>query len=397
MRISSQQLHRQALASILQQQSRLAQTQSQLSSGLKWSRAGDDPGGFAAAQGLDQLVAETGRHESNARNAQHRLALEEDALAEGIAVLQQVRERVVQGNSPALNTQGRAAIATELRSLREQMFAIANRDDGQGRYIFAGSADGLQPFAWTGSNATYAGDEQVRRAQVSGQRSIAEGDSGADVFMRLKTGNGTVAVTADPANSGVAQLSGSQVNDLSQWDGGDYSVVFTAGGYEVRDAGNALVQSGSYTPGAAIEFRGLQLAFKGAPAAGDRFDVSPSQPEDVMALLEKLAATIESPGATAAERAQQQTAIAQGLSQLTLAEDHFSSVRASVGTRLVAVDEAINAIGSQQLHATEALSQLRDLDYAEAASRLQQEYVALQAAQQSYQRVQGLTLFDYLR
>jgi len=397
MRISSSQLHRQSLAAILDQQVRLARTQNQLSSGLQWSRAGEDPAGFAAAQGLDQLVADTARFQANAENARHRLAIEEDALAEGIGVLQQVRERVIQGNSPALNAEGRASVAAELRGLREQMLAIANRDDGQGRYIFAGSADGLQPFSWTGSSASYAGDEQVRRAQISAQRSIPEGDSGVDVFMRLKTGNADFAVTAEAANTGVAQLRGAQLTDASQWDGGSYQVEFGAGTYEVRDAGNAVVQSGTYTAGTAIRVRGMELAFSGAPAAGDRFQITPSAPQDVLALLEKLASAIESPGATPAERAQQQTALQQRLAELSGAENQFSTIRAGVGTRMVAVDDAVSTISAQQLHAQEALSGLRDLDYAEAASRLQQEYVALQAAQQSYQRVQGLSLFDYLR
>jgi flagellar hook-associated protein 3 FlgL len=37
-----------------------------------------------------------------------------------------------------------------------------------------------------------------------------------------------------------------------------------------------------------------------------------------------------------------------------------------------------------------------DLDYAEAASRLNEEMVALQAAQQSFAKIQGLSLFNYI-
>jgi flagellar hook-associated protein 3 FlgL len=41
-------------------------------------------------------------------------------------------------------------------------------------------------------------------------------------------------------------------------------------------------------------------------------------------------------------------------------------------------------------------STIEDLDYAEAASRLSQQSVTLQAAQQAFVRVQGLNLFNYL-
>jgi len=42
------------------------------------------------------------------------------------------------------------------------------------------------------------------------------------------------------------------------------------------------------------------------------------------------------------------------------------------------------------------LSTTQDLDYAEAISRLELEQVGLQAAQQSFTRIQGLSLFNYL-
>jgi len=43
-----------------------------------------------------------------------------------------------------------------------------------------------------------------------------------------------------------------------------------------------------------------------------------------------------------------------------------------------------------------ALSNTEDLDLAEAVSRFEQEMVALQAAQQTFNMVQGLSLFNYL-
>jgi flagellar hook-associated protein 3 FlgL len=48
------------------------------------------------------------------------------------------------------------------------------------------------------------------------------------------------------------------------------------------------------------------------------------------------------------------------------------------------------------LHLETTLSSVRDLDYAEAMSRLSQELFGLDAAQQTYARVQNLSLFRYL-
>jgi flagellar hook-associated protein 3 FlgL len=49
------------------------------------------------------------------------------------------------------------------------------------------------------------------------------------------------------------------------------------------------------------------------------------------------------------------------------------------------------------LDTQKALSEVQDLDYAEAASRLNRELLSLEAAQQTFVRVQGLTLFNFLR
>ena len=75
---------------------------------------------------------------------------------------------------------------------------------------------------------------------------------------------------------------------------------------------------------------------------------------------------------------------------------HVIDARADIGSRLRAPDEAAS-LGedfSVQLSATP--SSIRDLDYAEALSRPSQQMFGLQAAQQSYARIQGLSLFNYL-
>ena len=46
---------------------------------------------------------------------------------------------------------------------------------------------------------------------------------------------------------------------------------------------------------------------------------------------------------------------------------------------------------------TGSLSDLKDVDFAEAISRLNQQMVGLQAAQAAYSRIGQMSLFDYLR
>jgi flagellar hook-associated protein 3 FlgL len=82
--------------------------------------------------------------------------------------------------------------------------------------------------------------------------------------------------------------------------------------------------------------------------------------------------------------------------QIDQALGHLQQVRAGVGVRLGALDDAVATQADLETDLQSLLSSIRDLDYAEAVSRLNQQFVALQAAQQSLARVGQLSLFDYL-
>jgi flagellar hook-associated protein 3 FlgL len=70
--------------------------------------------------------------------------------------------------------------------------------------------------------------------------------------------------------------------------------------------------------------------------------------------------------------------------------------RARVGTRLNGIEQQ-KSINSDIKTSNQALlAEIRDLDYAEAIARLNIQLTGLQAAQQSYVRVQNLSVFNYL-
>lgn len=212
----------------------------------------------------------------------------------------------------------------------------------------------------------------------------------------MRDGNGVFTVVAAATNIGRAALGTTRVTDASAWDGGSYTLGFSGGNYELRDAANAVVAGGSYTSGQTIAFRGIELVFEGTPADGDRFSVAASRQQDVFAQIEALARLAEAPQTSGAQRAQLQTGLHQALDALTHVETHLGIVRGSVGNRLAALDDAESQNAAQREQVQSALSGFRDLDYAEAATRLSRQLTALQAAQETIARVQGLSLFDYL-
>jgi len=88
--------------------------------------------------------------------------------------------------------------------------------------------------------------------------------------------------------------------------------------------------------------------------------------------------------------------IGDALADIDTTMDHVGVAEAKAGARLNALESQENENESYLLAMKTTLSETKDLDYAEAISRFQLENSVLQAAQQSFSKVQGLSLFNYL-
>ncbi|WP_305906590.1 flagellar hook-associated protein FlgL [Methylomarinum sp. Ch1-1] len=84
------------------------------------------------------------------------------------------------------------------------------------------------------------------------------------------------------------------------------------------------------------------------------------------------------------------------LSDLDAGLESLLKARTSVGARLNALDDQEIQHEKFTLDMESTLSETRDLDYAEAISRFNQQNASLQAAQQAFARVQNLSLFNYI-
>jgi len=84
------------------------------------------------------------------------------------------------------------------------------------------------------------------------------------------------------------------------------------------------------------------------------------------------------------------------LTQLDSALDVVLNTRSTIGARMNTIEAQRNANDSFSLILQENRSNLEDLDYAEAVSRFEQQILALQASQQSFVKIEGLSLFNFL-
>lgn len=397
MRISTAGMHLQSLQAMMQRQTELARTSEQMSSGVKFSRAGQDPAGATAAQQLDHALASLEQFKSSASHAQRRLEMQETALSDSGDQLGRARDLVVRANTPTLSDQDRKLIAVEIREIRSQLLDIANRQDGAGRALFSGTRDGVVPFTESAGTVGYAGNEGRNDIEVAPGLSVADTDPGSRLFMRMPTGDGIVRGSAGAANSGSGILNSASVVDHAAWDGNGITIEFTAADqYRVLDAGGNELSTGTWQSGEAIGAGGVQMKISGAPAAGDTFALAPSGEQDIFATLAGIADVLETPGGTPAADARRSNLLSGALGDLSSGQEHLLAARASTGARLSALDNAAESRESAALSLESTLSGLRDTDYAEAATRFTMQLTALEAAQQVTLRLQGLSLFNKL-
>lgn len=396
MRISSQTLQLQWLADVYRRQASLARIQKQVTSGQRINTAADDPAGagqiVALKQGIDRLT----NYGANAEAARRRLSLEENALARFGDSLARVRELAVQAGGGIQNVETRTAIAAEMRELYANMVDTANSQDGEGRYLFAGNAVSTRPVAIVNGVATYNGDDGVRSQRIGDSRSIREGDPGSEVFFGIRNGNGTFAVAAG-ANTGTGFLQNATVTNPAAWVADTYTISFTTPTtYAVTNSGGAIVASGAWQPGNAVQFAGVSVVIAGQPSAGDSFSVSPSTNRSAFETVNRLVAALEGDSVTPQGRAAFQTALNDSLMSLDQVEGQLNDVRSTIGARLAALDEQKSSNEELSIQLQSTLSTVRDVDYAAAITALEREMTSLEAAQKVFARTQTLSLFDVL-
>lgn len=397
MRVSSNTLFDSNVAAMNQQQARLLQTQQQVSTGRKILTASDDPVAAARALDVSQSNAMNTQYASNRDAARHTLSLAESTLQSVTTLLQDVKTATINAGNGSLNESDRRTIATNLSGRLEELVGLANSTDGVGNYLFSGFQSKTEPFVNTAAGMGYFGDDGQRNVQVSASRQLPSSNSGADLFMRIKNGNGTFVTQASPANTGSGLISQGAVVDSAALTGSNYSVTFTsATTFDVTNISTvpaSVVSAGNaYVSGQAVSFDGMQFDIRGTPASGDSFTVSPSSNESVFNTISGLINALNAPvvGANLGN------ALSHGMNQMDRALDNILTTRSSLGLRLNEVDALQVAGEDLGLHFQNTLSQLQDVDYNQAISDLVRQQTNLQAAQQTFSKVAGLSLFDYM-
>jgi len=421
MRISTAWAQQINVAAMSNQQTKLANLQQQLSTGLKVSVPADDPAAAARILGLDDTIAKTNQYQSNISTALGRLGLEESALATSGGILDRVKELTIQAMNETLSSKDRLAVKFEVDQLTQEMAGVANTQNANGEYIFSGDLSSVPAFAKnaTTGNYDYQGAPQQRALQIGPTRQVADGDLGLNVFENVKSSslaadqNGnrsifnTLKALSDGLNATFNPTSGAITGDRFLRYGLDYSAApasFTLtadGGAAVPITLNtkftdiaSMVAAINLQAGPTIQARsnGNRIEFASlTPGAASSIQIN-----NTSGTFLTDAGFTNGQNKTGTVAQTLQTQFGDVLTDIAAAQDSILSARSSVGARLNALENQQSQNEKFIIDTKSTLSQTQDLDYADAISKFQLQNTALQAAQQAFGKVKGLSLFNYL-
>ena len=504
MRVSTVLLQQKGTESLLRQQSEALKTQLQIASGKRILNPADDPAGAAKVLDLQQAIGVIDRYQDNIGGVESRLALEESVLDGVTDLVIRMKELAIQGANATQSPDSLKGILAEVEEHLETLVQLANTSDGN-EYLFAGYKSKTIPFTETVGTFTYNGDQGVRMTQVGPSRQIAETDSGYEVFMDIKDGNGTFTTAPVHSNTGTGIITVGTVTDSTAWVPDTYQVnfqtdssgnleyyvvqdplgtptqisptpnlrasadssnagtgtialdftganeadaeyyipidiVFTgANDFNIVNANTSAVldsvtgyvagtdifpadggwdpgyqaqisnapQTGdsfrierngtTFTDGDTIAFNGIEFEITGEPIVGDLFTIDESSNQSMFETFKALADALRMPQDNSSQTSIFHSAMGKVMEELNLALTNNNRVQAEIGARMKAVEAEYEANTGAVLALRENLSSVQDLDMAEAITKYELQLVSLQAAQQSYAKIQGLKLFDYIQ
>jgi len=414
MRFSSLQTFTRGTDQMIGLSSQVNKTQEQISSGTRLLTASEDPVASSQVFKLEQEGRVREQYTDNITLLNTRLELEEAALSSVNDILIRVKELTIQGNNGSLGLTDREAIVAELSVRQEELADLMNTRDASNEYLFSGFKGSTQPFVDNGvGNYTYQGDEGQRFIQIASSTRVPSNDSGKTVFVDVDSAQPTFRTSENPTNraSPPALISAGLVRDQQAFNEvypEDFIIEFQnpddmlllgqpAGlNYNIiqKSDGRVVESNVTFNESVKIEFNGIELTIAGSPSIGDTYMIESTDNQDILTTMSRLIDGMSNLTLSAEDQETYQQLMVDSLVNVDNAQTSVLEVRAEIGARMNTLQTTQELHEEVDVISVGLISSLKDLDYAEAVSQLTFESFVLQAAQQSYAKISGLSLFN---
>lgn len=233
------------------------------------------------------------------------------------------------------------------------------------------------PFAFSGGPYNFAASPETIDITVNGKTET----------LTLNT------LVTDASSLAAALTNGSNSTALAR-----LGVVVTPLGLSSINNSKITLNNGGPNVLAAVGITGVSASSSLGVLAvpGDKFVVESTKNQGLLTTVSRFSDAMKNINTSQQSKDDFSKLIAKTIASLENVITNISSVQGDVGARQNMLDSTKDLNLDIELNSKEVLSQIEDLDYAEASTRLQMQTFILSAAQQSFMKISDLTLFKYM-
>ena len=407
MRISTGQLFDRSIQSVLNNQADLSDIQQQLSSGKKILRPSDDPVGAAQVIRLTEDIDSIAQYKKNSNLLTNSLEQEETVLSGVKNAINRTRVLMIQSGNGIVNSDDRKAIGIEISQLRDQVFDFMNSQNASGEYIFAGFQSASPAFSFdasaTGNKYSFEGDGGENKIQVSDNISLQMNNSGLNVFedvlARLKStitsSVGTTSASLELQSQGAFDKFHKDNYDAINSANNEFQVsLISATQAQITNVGTGTVlETVDFSSGNALLYKGLEFKITGTPGDTVNFQLDKPEKKNIAETLNDFVNALKDQDIGNGDF---DKALLDALVGVDNALSSMSNVVSEIGGRVNVANSVLSSNLDLEIVNKSARANIEDVDYAEAVSELSRQETALQAAQATFARVTGTSLFDFI-
>ncbi len=398
----------------------MSDLQAQISSGKNDPRPSADPMRAAKLSVVTEQRAAIARFTDNTALATDRLDQADLAIGEMGNIIRQFQQIAIQAANDTLTEEGIAGLRAEAVSLRTALMTVANARDTMGLPLFAGFGSN-EPFVNGPNGVEYRGDGGRPTLRMTETAMLATGLNGSEVFMSVPTASGAVSVF-DMVDDLIATLSlplnparpdhrvdqrglfspsttrnpATLSFDLTGPDGTARisAEVMTGAPGAMLAAINAATPTTGITARLADDGENIIFESRGMMTVSN-FD-QPTAGRQPVAQFVSLDESFQPNAVGIALRTERMSATRM-VGAFGHAVSHVAAQRAEVGALGRLAEDHAQVLADRKLRIDKSIAGLQDLDVAAAITRLQQLLLTEQAAQQTFVKINGTSLFDYMR
>lgn len=171
-----------------QMTTKLSDLNSQAASGLRVSKASDDPGAVRPILGTRAQITQDSQYLSTMSSAADHYSIVDTQLSQVQNLLVKAKEIAVQAGNGTYTSTDLETLQSQITQVKSSMMDLANAQVN-GQYLFGGFKDDAAPF--NGDPPTYSGDANHQEIAIGPSQTVQTNVTGNEVFMGDANNDGT--------------------------------------------------------------------------------------------------------------------------------------------------------------------------------------------------------------